>query len=161
MDWLKTIFGGEGGVGSVVKSVGDAVGQFVDKPEDKLRLQQVLAEADLKVRSLAFEAEKAYLQDRASAREMYGKDNSLQKLYALSFLAGYFVLTAAVIWFVVAWVGGDKIVVPDWGIALITSVWTAMSTKVSTITDFFFGSSQGSQDKTAQVQAAMSKIPTV
>jgi hypothetical protein len=160
MDWLKSIFGGEGGVSSVVKSVGDAVGQFVTKPEDTLRLQQALAEADLKVRSLAFEAEKAYLQDRASARELYGKDNSLQKVFALTFLLGYFALTAAVLWFLVAWVGGQKVGLPDWGVALISTIYGAMSTKVSTIVDFFFGSSQGSQDKTAQVQAAMAKIPS-
>jgi len=84
MDWLGTIFGSEGGVGSVVKSVGDAVGQFVDKPEDKLKLHQAMAEADLAIRKLAFDAQTSYMQDRASARELYSKDNSVQKVYALA-----------------------------------------------------------------------------
>lgn len=161
MNWLTDIFSGSGGVGAVVKSVGDAVGQFVTKPEDTLKLQQALAEADLKVRSLAFEAEKAYLQDRASAREMYGKDNNVQKVYALTFLAGYVIITLALLVVVVGWIGAAQIVIPDWASLLIGTIFGAMSQKVGTVTDFYFGSSQGSQDKNNQVQEAMKRIPAV
>jgi len=161
MDWLKTIFGGEGGVGSVVKSVGDAVGQFVDKPEDKLKLQQAMAEADLAVRKLAFDAQTSYMQDRASARELYGKDNSVQKVYALTFLIGYVVITLALLIVVVGWIGVAHVVIPDWASLLIGTIFGAMSQKVGTVTDFYFGSSQSSSDKNDQVQQAMSRIPTV
>ena len=160
MDWLKTIFGGAGGVAEIIKTTGDTVGQFFDKPEDKLKAQQAFAEADLAVRKLAFDAQNAYLADVQNARAMYGKDNSLQKVFALTFLLGYFGLTAAVLWFLVAWVGGQKIGLPDWGVALISTIYGAMSTKVSTIVDFFFGSSQGSHDKDNSLQAAVSKIPS-
>jgi hypothetical protein len=161
MDWLGTIFGGEGGVGSVVKSVGDAVGQFVDKPEDKLKLQQAMAEADLAVRKLAFDAQTSYMQDRASARELYGKDNSVQKVYALTFLIGYVVITLALLIVVVGWIGVAHVVIPDWASLLIGTIFGAMSQKVGTVTDFYFGSSQSSSDKNDQVQQAMSRIPTV
>jgi|GEM_PF-2006269 hypothetical protein len=161
MDWLGTIFGGEGGVGSVVKSVGDAVGQFVDKPEDKLKLQQAMAEADLAVRKLAFDAQTSYMQDRASARELYGKDNSVQKVYALTFLIGYVVITLALLIVVVGWIGAAGVVIPDWASLLIGTIFGAMSQKVGTVTDFYFGSSQSSSDKTDQVQQAMARIPTV
>ena len=161
MDWLGTIFGGEGGVGSVVKSVGDAVGQFVDKPEDKLKLQQAMAEADLAVRKLAFEAQTSYMQDRASARELYSKDNSVQKVYALTFLIGYVVITLALLIVVVGWIGVAHVVIPDWASLLIGTIFGAMSQKVGTVTDFYFGSSQSSSDKNDQVQQAMSRIPTV
>lgn len=161
MDWLGAIFGGEGGVGSVVKSVGDAVGQFVDKPEDKLKLQQAMAEADLAVRKLAFDAQTSYMQDRASARELYGKDNSVQKVYALTFLIGYVVITLALLIVVVGWIGAAGVVIPDWASLLIGTIFGAMSQKVGTVTDFYFGSSQSSSDKNDQVQQAMSRIPTV
>jgi hypothetical protein len=161
MDWLGTIFGGEGGVGSVVKSVGDAVGQFVDKPEDKLKLQQAMSEADLAVRKLAFDAQTSYMQDRASARELYGKDNSVQKVYALTFLIGYVVITLALLIVVVGWIGVAHVVIPDWASLLIGTIFGAMSQKVGTVTDFYFGSSQSSSDKNDQVQQAMSRIPTV
>ena len=161
MDWLGTIFGGEGGVGSVVKSVGDAVGQFVDKPEDKLKLQQAMAEADLAVRKLAFDAQTSYMQDRASARELYSKDNSVQKVYALTFLIGYVVITLALLIVVVGWIGVAHVVIPDWASLLIGTIFGAMSQKVGTVTDFYFGSSQSSSDKNDQVQQAMSRIPTV
>ena len=159
MDWLGAIFGGEGGVGSIVKSVGDVVGQFVDKPEDKLKLQQAMAEADLAVRKLAFDAQTSYMQDRASARELYSKDNSVQKVYALTFLIGYVVITLALLIVVVGWIGAAGVVIPDWASLLIGTIFGAMSQKVGTVTDFYFGSSQSSSDKTDQVQAAMARIP--
>jgi hypothetical protein len=159
MDWLGTIFGGEGGVGSVVKSVGDAVGQFVDKPEDKLKLQQAMAEADLAVRKLAFDAQTSYMQDRASARELYSKDNSVQKVYALTFLIGYVVITLALLIVVVGWIGAAGVVIPDWASLLIGTIFGAMSQKVGTVTDFYFGSSQSSSEKNDQIQSAMSRIP--
>lgn len=159
MDWMK-LFGGGTGVAGIVKQVGDSVGQFVEKPEDRLKLQQAMAEADLAVRKLQFEAETEYLKDRQSAREMYGKDNSLQKVYALSFLGGYMIITIALLVVVVGWVGWAKVEVPEWASLLVGSIFGAMSTKVSTITDFFFGSSQGSQNKDAAVTEAMKKIPS-
>jgi hypothetical protein len=160
MDWLKAIFGGAGGVTDIIKTTGDAIGQFVDKPEDKLKMQQALAEADLAVRKLAFDAQNAYLADVQSARDLYKSDNILQKVFALTFLVGYLALTAAVLWFLVSWIGGQKIALPDWGVALISTIYGGMSTKVSTIVDFFFGSSQGSRDKDTQIQTAISKVPT-
>lgn len=158
MDWLKTIF--SGGVTDVVKTVTDSVAQFIDTPEKQHAFEMAKAQAALELQRLSFEAEKSYLADRASAREMYKGDNSLQKVFALTFLLGYFALTAAVLYFLVAWVGGERIGLPDWGVALISTIYGAMSTKVSTIVDFFFGSSQGSRDKDTQVQSAINKVPS-
>lgn len=157
MDWLK-IFGG--GVQDVIKTTGDAIAQFVDKPEDKLKMQQLLQEADFKVRQMAFDAEMNYLKDRQSAREMYGKDNSVQKIFALTFLGGYVLITVALLVVVVGWIGAAGIVIPEWASLLIGTIFGAMSQKVGTVTDFYFGSSQGSQNKDGAVAEAMKKIPT-
>jgi hypothetical protein len=159
MDWLKTIFGGDGGVGGVVKSVGDAVGQFVEKPEDRLKVQQALADAEMAVKRLAFDAELAYHKDRESARDLYKTDSGLQKLYAMTFLIAYIGLTVVILAMLVA-VGFYSISLPEWATLLIGSIFGAMSTKVSTITDFFFGSSQGSRDKDQATVEAMRKIPS-
>jgi hypothetical protein len=161
MDWLKDVFGGAGGVSEIIKTTGNAIGQFVTKPEDQFKMQQAMAEADLAVRKLAFDAQTSYMQDRASARELYGKDNSVQKVYALTFLIGYVVITLALLIVVVGWIGAAGVVIPDWASLLIGTIFGAMSQKVGTVTDFYFGSSQSSSDKNDQVQQAMSRIPTV
>jgi hypothetical protein len=159
MDWLKMLFSGAGGITDIIKTTGDAIGQFVDKPEDKLKLQQAMAEADLAIRKMEFDAQNMYLQDVQSARAMYTTNNGMQQIFALVFLIGYFALTAAVLWFLVAWVGGQKIGLPDWGVALISTIYGAMSTKVSTIVDFFFGSSQGSHNKDDAISNVIKNIP--
>jgi len=161
MDWLKDVFGGAGGVSEIIKTTGDAIGQFVTKPEDQFKMQQAMAEADLAVRKLAFDAQTSYMQDRASARELYGKDNSVQKVYALTFLIGYVVITLALLIVVVGWIGAAGVVIPDWASLLIGTIFGAMSQKVGTVTDFYFGSSQSSSEKNDQIQSAMSRIPTV
>ena len=86
------------------------------------------------------------LADRDSARNLYSKDSSLQKIYALVFLVAYILLTGAMLYIVVS-ISKNNIQLEEWVIAFISSVWGGMSTKVGTITDFFFGSSQSSSEK--------------
>ena len=162
MDWLKTLFGADGGVSGVVKEVADSVAQFVDTPEKKAAFEMAKRQADLEVQKLAFQADQAYLADRQSAREMYSKDNSLQKLFALTFLAAYILLTGFLLWIVAGWMGmAEKPVsMPEWAQALVSAIWGQMSAKVGTITDFLFGSSQGSRDKDLAVTQPMSKVPS-
>ena len=49
--------------------------------------------------------------------------------------------------YIVVSISKNNIQLEEWVIAFISSVWGGMSTKVGTITDFFFGSSQGSSEK--------------
>jgi hypothetical protein len=156
MDWIKNIF--DGGIFGVFKTIGDTVGNLISKPQDKLKLQQTLAEADLALKRLAFEAESAYLRDRQSARELYATDSKWQKLYAMTFLIGYMLITMSLLIVVVGWVGALKLVIPEWASLLVGSIFGAMSEKVSTITDFFFGSSLGSHNKDESVAQAVRKI---
>lgn len=72
--------------------------------------------------------------------------NWIQQLFAVSFLVMYAVLTGAM--FVMLFkLSTSDFELPDWSISLISTIWGGMSTKISTITDYFFGSSQGSRDK--------------
>jgi hypothetical protein len=103
--------------------------------------------AALDAKRLEMEAEQKYFEDRASARDMYKADNSLQKVYAMTFLVGYILLTGVMLYFLMGWIGAKEVNVPDWAVALISSIYGALSAKVGTVTDFYFGSSQGSREK--------------
>jgi uncharacterized membrane protein (DUF485 family) len=106
-----------------------------------------LQKAALDAQRLEMEAERMYFEDRSSARDMYKHDNSLQKLFAITFLVGYIALTVVMLYLLVGWIGAKAIEIPDWAVALLSSIYGALSAKVGTITDFLFGSSQGSREK--------------
>lgn len=58
---------------------------------------------------------------------------------------------------IVSWLGPDGVKLPDWAVAFISTVFGAMSAKVSTIVDFFFGSSKGSHDKDEAIGQAFAQ----
>lgn len=90
------------------------------------------------------ELESLYIQDRDSARGLYKEDSSLQKIYAVVFLVSYMLLIVAMLFFIFNISGTQSLVVPDWAVAFLSSLFGAMTTKVGTITDFLFGGSKTS-----------------
>lgn len=72
---------------------------------------------------------------------------NLQHIYAIVFLIGYMILTGIMMWFIFQFIGMSATKLPEWAIAFISTIFGAMSSKVSTITDYLFGSSQGSKNK--------------
>jgi len=121
---LKGLFGKGEGEG-MIKSIADTVDRFVDTKEDK--------------REFFKELYKMEADEKANARSMYSTDNSMQKAYALTFLIAYLGLTA---WLIYAIINGSIEDVNQFETGLIGSIWGAMSAKVNTITDFFFGASE-------------------
>ena len=101
-----------------------------ERDEAKLALQTVLLDAERQ----AFEQE---VKDRASARDMYKSDSIIQKILASLFTMAYFCLTYIMFEHFVL----DNIELNDYEIGFISSVFGAMSAKVNTIIDFFFGGS--------------------
>ena len=96
------------------------------------------------------------VEDRKSARKMYAKDNSLQFWFAVGFGVAYILLTMIFIW--MSWqIAVQGVEVGDFAVTLISTLFGAMSSKVNTITDFLFGSSQGSKDKDNQISTALKK----
>lgn len=77
------------------------------------------------------------VEDRKSARDMYSDDSNIQKILATIFTVAYFILS-----FVLAryFVIGD-INLGEFEISFISTLFGAMSAKVNTIIDFFFGGS--------------------
>lgn len=156
VDWLGKLFGLD--VPKVIEGVAAAADRFITTDEDKRAFAVEVQRAQLDTQRLALEGERLYFEDRKSARDMYSKDNSLQKVFALTFLVGYLAMSGVMIWVVIGWLGVERVQVPEWGVALITTAFTAMSTKVATITDFFFGSSASSRSKDEDLSKAVYEL---
>ena len=143
--WIGTILGK--GTGDIITSIGDTAKKFITTEQDRQAFELALQKAAIDSKRLEMEAEQKYFEDRSSARDMYKHDSSLQKIFAMTFLVGYIVLTVVMLYLLVGWIGERAVNIPDWAVALISSIYGALSAKVGTITDFLFGSSQGSREK--------------
>ena len=125
-------------VGSLFSKVVDNAEGILDKvittdkerDEAKLALKQLLLEAERE----AFAKE---VEDRKSARDMYKDDAIIQKILATLFTIAYFGLSFMMFRFFVM---GD-IDMGEFEISFISTIFGAMSAKVNTVVDFFFGGS--------------------
>ena len=127
------------------KIVGGLFGKVVENAEgilDKvITTDKERDEAKLALKRLLFEAEteafKQEVEDRKSARDMYKDDALIQKILATLFTAAYFGLSFMMFR---VFVMGD-IDLGEFEISFISTIFGAMSAKVNTVVDFFFGGS--------------------
>ena len=125
-------------VGSLFSKVVDNAEGILDKvittdkerDEAKLALRRLLLDAET-------EAFKQEVEDRKSARNMYKDDAFIQKVLATLFTAAYFGLSFMMFRFFVI---GD-INMGEFEISFVSTIFGAMSAKVNTVVDFFFGGS--------------------
>ena len=103
-----------------------------DKERDqaKIELQKIMLEAERE----AFAKE---VEDRKSARDMYKDDAIIQKVLATLFTVAYFGISFVMFQHFV----GGGINMGEFDISFISTIFGAMSAKVNTIIDFFFGGS--------------------
>ena len=101
-----------------------------ERDEAKLALKRLLLEAEQ-------EAFKQEVEDRKSARDMYKDDALIQKILASLFTLAYFGLSFMMFRFFVM---GD-LDLGEFEISFISTIFGAMSAKVNTVVDFFFGGS--------------------
>ena len=101
-----------------------------ERDEAKLKLKQILLDAERE----AFEKE---VEDRKDARDVYKDDAIIQKVLATLFTVAYFGLTYVMFKYFVL----NTLELSDYEIGFISTVFGAMSAKVNTIVDFFFGGS--------------------
>ena len=101
-----------------------------ERDEAKLALKRLLLEAEQ-------EAFKQEVEDRKSARDMYKDDAIIQKILATLFTVAYFGLSFMMFRFFVI---GD-LNLGEFEISFISTIFGAMSAKVNTVVDFFFGGS--------------------
>ncbi len=80
-------------------------------------------------------------------------DDLLQMIFALVFLVSYVLLIIAmlVLLFNLS-ASHNNLSLPEWAVAFLSTIFGAMSTKVSTITDFIFGGSKSAdiRDRNSQ-----------
>jgi len=127
------------------KFIGGLFGKVVENAEgilDKvITTDKERDEAKLALKRLLFEAEteafKQEVEDRKSARDMYKDDALIQKILATLFTAAYFGLSFMMFR---VFVMGD-IDLGEFEISFISTIFGAMSAKVNTVVDFFFGGS--------------------
>ena len=107
-----------------------AVGKMIDEskltPEDKAQAHAHLVELyNLEV------------EDRKSARLLYSSDSTIQKVLATVFTIAYFALSFVMFKYFVE----EDIDLGEFEISFISTIFGAMSAKVNTVVDFFFGGS--------------------
>ena len=109
-----------------------------ERDEAKLAIKSVMLEAERE----AFAKE---VEDRKSARNMYKDDAIIQKVLATLFTVAYFGITFVMFNYFVT----KSLELGEFEISFISTIFGAMSAKVNTIIDFFFG---GSSKKNEQVK---------
>ena len=108
-----------------------------ERDEAKLALQKIILDAERE----AFAKE---VEDRKSARDMYKDDAIIQKVLAALFTVAYFGITFVMFNYFVT----KAIDLGEFEISFISTIFGAMSAKVNTIIDFFFGGSSNKNEKT-------------
>ena len=145
---ISKIFGGS--AKDVIDSVGGVLDNLITNKEElaeaKLKMEAEVNRHLENMRDQANHELELILSDKQSAREMYKASSGLQKIYAIVFLVAYVVITCGMIMMIFN-VSVNKILIPEWGVAFISSVWGGMSAKVSTVTDFLFGAGMDNSAK--------------
>lgn len=127
------------------KIAGTLFGKVIDKAEgilDEVITTDEEREAKkIEMRKLFFDFEKEIfnleVEDRKSARSMYQSDAFIQKILATLFTIAYFGITFVMFNHFVT----KSIDLGEFEISFISTLFGAMSAKVNTIIDFFFGGS--------------------
>tara|TARA_Y100001972_G_scaffold30349_2_gene37405 strand:- start:3758 stop:4219 length:462 start_codon:yes stop_codon:yes gene_type:complete len=126
MDLVGDVLPDEGGLG-ILKNI-------IQK-DDKINAAEkieLLKAYDHDIKAFGLE-----IQDRKNARNMYGTDSIAQKILAVSFTAAYFWITYILINHFFS--EGQKLV--DYELGFMSTLFGALSAKINTIIDFFFGGS--------------------
>ena len=85
--------GGKLATGNIIGAISDVGGILTEKAKDNEQAKELLKEFELQKIEFALEEQELTLKDKADARELYKEDNGLQKVFAITFLACYILLT--------------------------------------------------------------------
>ena len=120
--------------GKVVENAEGILDQIITTDQERDEAKHALKRLLLDAEKEAFAKE---VEDRKSARDMYKDDAFIQKILATLFTAAYFGLSFMMFR---VFVMGD-ISLGEFEISFISTIFGAMSAKVNTVVDFFFGGS--------------------
>ena len=125
---------------SLVGQASTIIDEVVTTDEERLKLKNEFEKVIQDHEKDMFALE---VQDRSSARTMFMDDSFIQKILAIIFTCAYFFLSYTMFKFFVL----NTLELSDYEIGFVSSVFGAMSSKVNTIIDFFFGGSSKSKSK--------------
>ena len=120
--------------GKVVENAEGILYQIITTDQERDEAKHALKRLLLDAEKEAFAKE---VEDRKSARDMYKDDAFIQKILATLFTAAYFGLSFMMFR---VFVMGDMNL-GEFEISFISTIFGAMSAKVNTVVDFFFGGS--------------------
>jgi meiotically up-regulated gene 157 (Mug157) protein len=123
---------------SLVGQASTIIDDVVTTDEERLKLKNEFEKVIQEHEKEMFALE---VQDRGSARTMFMDDSFIQKILAIIFTCAYFFLSYTMFRFFVL----NTLELSDYEIGFVSSVFGAMSSKVNTIIDFFFGGSSKSK----------------
>ncbi len=129
---INNILGGL--FGKVVDNAEGILDEIITTDEEREKVKLELKKIMLDAEREAFAKE---VEDRKDARDMYKDDAIIQKVLATLFTVAYFGLTYTMFKYFVL----NTLELSDYEIGFISTVFGAMSAKVNTIIDFFFGGS--------------------
>ena len=119
---------------SLVGQASSIIDEVVTTDEERLVLKNKLEQLRKEHEQEVFKLE---VEDRKSARTMFTDDSVIQKVLAIIFTCAYFFIS----YFMFKYFITNTLDLSDYEIGFISTVFGAMSSKVNTIIDFFFGGS--------------------
>jgi hypothetical protein len=123
---------------SLVGQASTIIDEVVTTDEERLQLKQKFEQVVKTHEKDMFALE---VKDRDSARTMFMDDSFIQKILAIIFTCAYFLIS----YFMFKCFVMNTLELSDYEIGFISTVFGAMSSKVNTIIDFFFGGSSKSK----------------
>jgi hypothetical protein len=121
-------------IGKLVGQASTIIDEVVTTDEERLVLKNKLEQLGQEHEQEVFRLE---VEDRKSARNLFADDSIIQKALAIIFTVAYFFLSYTMFKYFVM----NTLELSDYEIGFISTVFGAMSSKVNTIIDFFFGGS--------------------
>lgn len=121
-------------IGKLIGQASEIIDEVVTTDEEREQLKKQFKEV---VQNHERDMYALEVEDRKSARVLFKDDSYIQKILAVIFTSAYFFLSYTMFEYFVM----NTIQLSDYEIGFISTVFGAMSSKVNTIVDFFFGGS--------------------
>lgn len=129
--------GAELATGDIMGAISKTKEILTEKSESDQKAKLALMEFEKFEKEWLLEAFNSEAEDRKDARSLYREDDVAQKILAALFTIAYF----SVSYFLLKHFFDDEIKLDDYELGFISTLFGAMSSKVNTIIDFFFGGS--------------------
>lgn len=109
------------------------------KPEDLLKLKQADAELKIALRSLDIKEEELDVQDRTSARSIFGQGKIIISVLAALIMGSFLYM----VWYMIT----NEAKIPSDNALVVGTLIGYVSSKADQVVAYFFGSSHGSEKK--------------